>query len=490
MRPGTVRRLVAMNAAVVMAWLSAHAIPAQAADASVQAAPPSVEQRLQRLEAEQAAMQQQLQERDARIQELERQLRVQQGATAAPATAPPPPPVAASTTPPAASATTAQDGGAKFEIFGFAQADAIYDFGRMNPDWDDAFRPSKIANPQGIYGSDGQASVSVKQSRFGIKGTMPTADGYDPINFKFDFDLFGVGVDAGQTTFRLRNAYGEWGSLLAGQTHSIFMDIDVFPNVIDYWGPDGMVFWRNVQIRWTPWKTENSSFAIGIEEPSNDVDTGQAREFDPTLPEGIQSDEKIPNLAAHWRTKGDWGHVQVAGILRDLGYDTRDTKNNQPKGDVLGWGINLSGTVNTWGRDKILWQYVYGHGIASYMNDGGMDLAPQGRKPDPDVEGDLGNPHAEAVPLTGIVAYYDHYWNDRFSTSFGYSTTFVNNTNWQTWDTYKSGQYASANLLYYPVANVMIGGELLWGDLELKDGSTQDDTRVQFSVKYSWDKSF
>ena len=41
-----------------------------------------------------------------------------------------------------------------FEIYGFAQADAIYDFGRMNPDWDDAFRPSKIANPEGIYGSN------------------------------------------------------------------------------------------------------------------------------------------------------------------------------------------------------------------------------------------------------------------------------------------------------------------------------------------------
>jgi hypothetical protein len=387
-----------------------------------------------------------------------------------------------------AATSRATDTDKSFEIYGFAQVDAIYDFGRMNPDWDDAFRPSKIANPEGIYGSDGQASVSVKQSRFGVKGTMPTAEGHDPVNFVFEFDLFGVGSDAGQTTFRLRKAYGEWGSLLVGQTNSIFMDIDVFPNTIDYWGPDGMVFWRNVQLRWTPWRTEHSSFAIGIEEPSNDVDAGQIREIDPTLGDNIQSDEKVPNLAAHWRTAGDWGHVQVAGILRDLGYDTKGTQNNKPKGSVAGWGVNLSGTISTIGRDKILWQYVYGHGVASYMNDGGMDLAPQGPLPttaDPD-----GNAHAEAVPLTGIVAYYDHYWNDRFSTSLGYSTTFVDNTNWQTPGTYKKGQYTSVNLLYYPVPNVMMGGEVLWGDLEFKDGSTQDDTRVQFSVKYSWGKTF
>jgi len=388
----------------------------------------------------------------------------------------------------AAATVRAADTEKSFEIYGFAQADAIYDFGRMNPDWDDAYRPSKIANPEGIYGSDGQASVSVKQSRFGVKGTMPTAEGHDPINFVFEFDLFGVGSDAGQTTFRLRKAYGEWGSLLVGQTNSIFMDIDVFPNTIDYWGPDGMVFWRNVQLRWTPWRTEHSSFAIGIEEPSNDVDAGQIREIDPALGNNLQSDEKVPNLAAHWRTAGDWGHVQVAGILRDLGYDTKGSQNNKPKGSVTGWGVNLSGTINTIGRDKILWQYVYGHGIASYMNDGGMDLAPQGPLPteaDPD-----GNAHAEAVPLTGIVAYYDHYWNDKFSTSLGYSTTYVDNTNWQTPDTYKKGQYTSINLLYYPVPNVMMGGEVLWGDLEYKDGSTQDDTRVQFSVKYSWGKTF
>jgi hypothetical protein len=387
----------------------------------------------------------------------------------------------------ASAAAQADDKGREFEIYGFAQADAIYDFGRMNPDWDDAFRPSKIANPEGAYGSNGQASVSVKQSRFGVKGTMPTAEGRAPIDFKFEFDLFGVGKDEGQTTFRLRHAYGEWGSLLAGQTNSIFMDIDVFPNVIDYWGPNGMVFWRNVQIRWTPYRTESSSFAIGIEEPSNDVDLGQVREFDPALGDDIQSNEEIPNLAAHFRTQGDWGHVQVAGILRSLGYDTKGTPQNEPKGDALGWGVNLSGTINTWGKDKVLLQYVYGHGIASYMNDGGMDLAPQGRLP---TDVDPGNVDAEAVPLTGIVAYYDHYWSEEFSSSVGYSTTFVDNTNLQTGDTFKSAQYASVNLLYYPVPNVMIGGEVLWGDLEYEDGSTEDDTRVQFSVKYNWGKTF
>ena len=66
----------------------------------------------------------------------------------------------------------AEETGRSFEIYGFAQADYIQDIGgRLDPDWDDAFRPSKICF-DGACGGDGQASVSVKQSRFGVKGTF------------------------------------------------------------------------------------------------------------------------------------------------------------------------------------------------------------------------------------------------------------------------------------------------------------------------------
>ena len=72
-----------------------------------------------------------------------------------------------------------------------------------------------------------------------------------PYEAKFEFDLFGVGEDAGQTTIRIRHAYASWGPFLAGQTNTLFMDGDLFPNTIDYWGPAGMVFLRNPQLRWT-----------------------------------------------------------------------------------------------------------------------------------------------------------------------------------------------------------------------------------------------
>jgi hypothetical protein len=392
--------------------------------------------------------------------------------------------IAVSATLLAAAAARAEDTGRSFEIYGFAEADYIQDIGgRLDPDWDDAFRPSKICF-DGACGEDGQASISVKQSRFGVKGTMPTGSGTAPLNFKFEFDLFGTGVDAGQTTMRLRHFYGEWGQILAGQTHSLFMDIDVFPNTIDYWGPSGMVFYRNVQIRWTPYRTDHSHFAIAIERPGNDIDEGNLRLIEGLEDIDVRNDEEVPDLTAQYRYGGDWGHVQVGGILRKVGYELRPTDEEEwTQGSETGWGINVGTVFNVLEKDAIRLQVVYGEGIASYMNDGGMDLAPSADFEDEAVT-DL---EAEAVALTGVLAYYDHWWSSKWSSSIGYSFTEVDNTNYQDPTAFKKIDYASGNLLYYPAENLMIGAELMWGELTNNDDESEDDVRFQFSVKYNFD---
>src|SRR5262245_28116886 len=136
-----------------------------------------------------------------------------------------------------------------FELYGFVQLDAIQDFKRVNGDWDATLRPSRIPTTEGEFGGDGQTVFSVRQSRLGAKATGMLAG--KPYEAKFEFDLFGTGVDAGQTTFRVRHMYGKWGPILVGQTNTLWMDADIFPNVVDYWGPPGMVFVRNPQIRYT-----------------------------------------------------------------------------------------------------------------------------------------------------------------------------------------------------------------------------------------------
>jgi len=354
-----------------------------------------------------------------------------------------------------------------FEVYGFGQVDYIQDFNRVNPAWDSTLRPSRIPTTEGQYGSDGQAILSARQSRLGVNYKVPV--GSETLVTKFEFDLFGVGADEGQTTIRLRHAYGEWGQWLAGQTNSLFMDADLFPNTIDYWGPSGMVFLRNPQVRWTPVKGA-TSFAVAIESPGVDVDTSGPLSSWP-----IQGNETFPDITSQFRVNDDWGHVQIAGILRQLDYETIGTPDNQPDGGDTGWGLDLSSNFK-FGSDTLRLGVVYGEGIANYMNDGGMDMGTERLTEDP----------MAAVPLTGVVAYYDHYWDEAWSTAVGYSYTEVDNQRFQGAEAFQKGEYASINLLYSPAKPIMMGVEYLWGQRTDNDGDTGEDNRIQFSMKYSF----
>jgi len=95
---------------------------------------------------------------------------------------------------------------------------------------------------------DGKVYYGVRQTRFGVKTATQTRFG--DLKTQLEFELFGTGGDAGQTTFRLRHAYGELGQFGAGQTWSAFMDIDVFPNTIELLGTewDGLLPQRPVSL--------------------------------------------------------------------------------------------------------------------------------------------------------------------------------------------------------------------------------------------------
>jgi hypothetical protein len=166
----------------------------------------------------------------------------------------------------------------------------------------------------------------------------------------------------------------------------------------------------------------------------------------------------------------------VASIFRKLGFERLDTGD---KAEEFGWGVNLSTAIKTVGKDQLKLQVVYGQGIGNYMNDGGVDIAPTSSNPN--------NVSAEAVPILGVVAYYDHYWNDQWSSSLGYSINDTDNSNGQAGNEFSRGQIAQLNLLYYPQDNVMLGAEYIWGQREDVDGKSGSDNRIQFSLKISFD---
>jgi DcaP outer membrane protein len=425
-----------------------------------------------------------LQQLDEEMQELKEQIQAAEQAQRASSTSSNPKSTATVT--PNQNQTVPKEGEetekkSSIDIYGFVMLDSGYDFKQENPNWFDVLRPTQLPSFKGEFAPDGNVFAGVRQSRFGVKSSTPTAFG--DLNTIFEFELFGTGVDAGQTTFRLRHAYGELGQFGAGQTWSPFMDIDVFPNSLEYWGPNGMVFFRNVQIRWMPLRNTRGRITFALERPGASADQGV---YSSRIElQGVKPRFNFPDFSWQARMIRDWGYLQLAGIVRKIGWvDTNNDAFNLG-GHAIGWGLNLSSNLKMGKNDVAKLEVVYGDGIQNYMNDAPVDIGIK----------NTGNPAAPikgvALPMLGIVSFLDHNWSEHFSSSIGYSMLNIENSNAQNPSDFHQGHYALTNLLYHPIPKVTIGGEFQFGRrVNFSDGFNANDYRMQFSFKYDWSKGF
>jgi hypothetical protein len=351
-----------------------------------------------------------------------------------------------------------------FQIGGFVQLDTIFDSDRIGNE--DAFVVNTIPT-SGVGEAAGDTNFSIRQTRLFLKTQTPTKEWGNLVTY-VEIDFFGT--DGAEP--RIRHAYGQIGDsfqFLAGQTWSAFQDATIFPAILDFQGPAGIITSRRPQLRIRQEFNKQWAGVLSLEDPSSEL----------TTPGGLAGDNShpYPDLDADVRWTPDWGHVQLSGVLRYLQFDP-DIGSRQ---SVVGWGLNLTGSVKTFRLDEkhvdqLLYQIAGGNGIARYVNDtGGLGLDA--------VLNAAGGSLDGLDTLAGVLAY-QHWWAPKWASTAGYSFVVVDNASGQAGTAYHSGQYAVLNLRYYPADRVLIGGELLYGIREDNDGSSGDDIRLQFSVQY------
>jgi len=343
-----------------------------------------------------------------------------------------------------------------FQIGGFAMLDANWTDQKLSSN--DTFVPSTIPTT-GRNAPD--VEFSVRQTRFLIKTQAPTPFG-DFTTF-LETEFFN---STGRPELRIRHAYGEIGRILAGQTWSGFMDASIFPNLLDYWGPPGMIFVRQPMIRVKQEVVDALDLAVSAERPGGDV----------TPPAGVtgQAVDPAPDMVVNLRYHPEWGHVQLAGIGRLVSFDPEEGERTTR----VGWGANLSGSYNTVGKDVILYQFVGGRGISRYYNDIGglgLDMAPKD------------NGRLTLVYSTGGVLGYQHWWTDAVCStgSLSYARVIAGEANLPG-STYERGYYATINLVWYPLQRVMVGVEYLHGIRVDQDDSEGHANRVQVSAQFKF----
>jgi hypothetical protein len=351
-----------------------------------------------------------------------------------------------------------------FQIGGYVQLDAIFDADRIGNK--DAFVVSSIPTGGEKTGA-GSTNFSIRQTRLFLKTQTPTNNWGDLVTY-IEIDFFGT--DGSEP--RIRHAYGQVGNdnqLLAGQTWSAFQDATVFPSTLDFQGPPGLITNRRPQVRYRRKLNDEWTAVVAVEDPNSEL----------TIPSGFTGEKSgpVPDLAGDVRWGPQWGHLQLSGVLRYLQFDP-DEGSRQTD---IGYGLNLTGSVKTLKLDAkhtglALFQIAAGHGIARYVNDtNGLGLDAVISAPGEDLE---------ATDLIAGMMGYQHWWSPKWGSTLCYSWVNVDNVSGEAGSDYHTGQYAVANLRYYPAERVMLGVEALYGIREDNDGDKGDDLRVQMSAQY------
>ena len=365
-----------------------------------------------------------------------------------------------------------------FEIFGQIMADAGYNFNSIDPAWFDMMRPSKLPSYKNQYGTNGNIFFGIRQTKLGFKSSTATKLG--ELKTHFDFDLVGFGKDAGLTTFHVVNAYAQLGRIGAGQTASVFMDLDVFPNTLDYWGPLSRVFYLNIQLRYVAIENHRQKFIIALERPGGTADGGdytnslELQDVNPVF--------NYPNLTAQFRQAGDWGYVQIAGILKSLKWKDQNPAPIDISGNAIGWGFNIGTVLKATEKIQFKLQGVYGKGIENYIADVTPDigLATQ-------TGNNLQPFRGVALPAFGFFSFAEIKWHSKLESSVGYSMLKIENSSLQTASAFRMGQYALLNFRYYPVKNIMIGAEYQYGRRDnYSDGFHSNGNKIQLMFEFNF----
>jgi hypothetical protein len=169
--------------------------------------------------------------------------------------------------------------------------------------------------------------------------------------------------------------------------------------------------------------------------------------------------------------------VQLAGIVRQLRFDG-DGPDAGINDTDSGYGAALTFTRSLFGSDVLSGQFVYGDGIANYI----QGLTGQG------VDAVL-TPDGTVAALTASSAMlaYTHRWSPALRSVVAVSTSNVDGAPGRPGSAVERLDDVHLNLLWSPFKAFEVGAEAMWGERTNQDGQDGDASRVQVSAKYYLD---
>ncbi|MDY6944742.1 MAG: DcaP family trimeric outer membrane transporter [Pseudomonadota bacterium] len=408
---------------------------------------------------------------EARVQELERQLRELTEKMSGP------PLAATAVAKPAGDApgfqvrpiTPNAVPGTRFSYSGFVKFDSMWSDYQDGEIADgsigrDFYLPSTI--PVGGVSEGVDYDSHVKQSRF-IFGTDTDLSGGGSLSSRFEVDLYGsaLGDERATNTYGvlLRHAYIQYRQWLIGQTWSNFMDAATLPETADYIGPtDGTPFVREPMVRYTL-----GAWSFSAENPETTITPfgGGTR---------IASDDNnIPDLTAAYTWKLGTGYLRAAALVRQLKYQT--TGAGASNDSTEGAALSLAGKFN-FGPHDLRFSVTGGDGLGRYV---GVNF----------VNDAVLTATGELETISGWAGFaaWRQVWNDRVRSTLMVSASEYDNDVLLTGGAANKSSWSWAiNTFYTPTPKLDLGVELRFAEREIESGASGSMRRLQAVARYAF----
>ncbi|RMB13012.1 DcaP family trimeric outer membrane transporter [Eilatimonas milleporae] len=365
-----------------------------------------------------------------------------------------------------------QMGDTNVQIHGYVKLDTIFSnfsdgvLGSSNIGRD-FYIPGLVPVAAEDIDSDWVNDFNPRETRLLIDTDTPIGDHKVSTRIELDFQVTGGGDERISNSFvpRMRQAYIRFDDWLLGQAWSTFQDVSALPDNLDFIGPtEGTVFERQPMIRYTkgPWE-------LALEQAETTVTTRDGGRI-------LSGSDPVPDAVVRYTSRGDWGHVRLAGILRNLNIEENMVM-GAAEDSALAYGLTLSGKLKV-GRKGSDFRFMgtVGEGLGRYV---GLNLVNSAGLRD---DGTLD-------PITSYSGFasYRHMWEEKWRSNltFGYfkadnpvrlTTMGVTDESWS----------VHANLIYSLASRLDVGVEYTISERTLENGLSGSLNRVQFSTKFSF----
>ena len=308
----------------------------------------------------------------------------------------------------------------------------------------------------------GEVVLHAKESRIWFKSFTPNEFG--DVTTHFEFDVLGAGGN--NYTPRSRHAYGSIGHLLGGQTWTTFLNVKAIPETMDNIGSVGMLSpMRQPMVRWSQ-SVEGTGleWQIAAEAPNGKIKLNAAAD---TISDTNMS--PVPDLVARLNYTSKSASISLATMARKIQNDNNKIQS------AWGGAISASGKIDFFQSDNFMFMASYGNALGRYTSGNVFEDAAL------DATGNM-----ELVDVYSMMLSYQHAWSENWRSTAVLGLERADQPEFVSPLMTKQAESIHLNLLWSPVPKSTIGIEFIRGVRELVNGENGALNRVQFSTRFNF----